>query len=460
MIKVKKGMKALVVGLGRSGVSATKLLCKKGIKVTVTDELNKSDLKESLDALEGYTYTAELGKHVLKTFSEQDFIVVSPGVRLDIKPLQHAEKSKVPIISEVELASQFITEPIIAVTGTNGKTTTSHLIAEMIAASGKTAFLGGNVGTPLSEYAIRRDKADWVVVEVSSFQLDSSFSFKPHIAVFLNVAPDHLDRYPSYEEYVQAKMKLAANMTEEDYVVLNFRDQKLMSNLSAGKPKALFFTSDSSSKMPAHLLEKFQGACLETPSSIQLRANRWKEHTYDVKTTLLRGLHNKENMMAALVAAKLAGVSNEAIQKVLTTFKPLPHRMEFVARKNQVAFYNDSKGTNVHSLLRSLESFNEPVILIAGGRDKGEDYTMLGTAIRRHVKNLILVGEAKEKLNRAIGDFSETFLVGTFEEAVYLAYQKSRSGDVILLSPGCASHDMFKNYEERGDYYKRIVNTF
>ncbi len=460
MIKIKKGMKALVVGLGRSGVAATKLLCKKGVKVIVTDELNKSDLKEALEALDGYSYHAELGKHVLKNFSEVDFIVVSPGVRLDIKPLQHAEKTKIPIISELELACQFISEPIIAVTGTNGKTTTSTLIAEMIQAGGKTAFLGGNIGVPLSDYASRRDKCDYVVCEVSSFQLDTTFSLKPHIAVFMNLAPDHLDRYASYDAYIQAKLKLKLNMTEEDYVIANLRDQKLMGLLSGCPAKQLYFTSDSLLKTPAHHVEKFQGAYLETPTTLHLMASRWKDHTFDVKPALLRGLHNKENMMAAMLAAKLAGVTNESIQKVLVSFKPLPHRMEFVARKNQVLFYNDSKGTNVHSLLRSLESFNEPVILIAGGRDKGEDYGMLGAAIRRHVKNLILVGEAKEKLNRAIGDFSETFLVGTFEEAVYLAYQKSRSGDVVLLSPGCASQDMFKNYEERGDYYKRIVNTF
>lgn len=460
MFKAKKGMKALVVGLGRSGVAATKLLCKKGIKVTVTDELNKSDLKDALDALADYDYNAELGKHVLKTFSEQDFIVVSPGVRLDIKPLQHAEKAKVPILSELELASQFISEPIIAVTGTNGKTTTSTLIAEILQAGGKSVFLGGNIGTPLSEYAARREKCDWVVAEVSSFQLDTAYTFHPHISVFLNIAPDHLDRYTSFDDYVNAKMKLKDNMTEEDYLILNLRDAKLMANLAAGRPKCLFFTSDSLAKTPAHHVDKFQGTFLEPATTINLRAARWKEHSFDVKPALLRGLHNRENMMAAVLAAKLAGVSNESIQKVLCGFKPLPHRMEFVARKNQVTFVNDSKGTNVHSLLRSLESFDEPVILIAGGRDKGEDYASLGTAIRRHVKNLILVGEAKEKLNRAIGDFSETFLVGTFEEAVYLAYQKSRSGDVILLSPGCASQDMFKNYEERGNYFKRIVGTF
>jgi len=460
MIKIKKNMRALVVGLGRSGVAATKLLCKKGIKVTITDELNKSDLKDSLEALEGYDFDLELGKHVLKTFCEQDFIVVSPGVRLDIKPLQQAEKMKVPILSEVELAAQFISEPIIAVTGTNGKTTTSTMIAEMIQASGKTVFLGGNIGIPLSEYAIRREKCDWVVAEISSFQLDTTFTFKPHIAVFLNIAPDHLDRYSNYEDYIKSKMKLKDNMTEEDYVVLNMRDQKLMSLLNGVKPKCLYFTSDSPKNMPPHLAEKFQGVYLEPATTVHLKCPRWKEHAFPVKESLLRGLHNKENMMAATLAAKLAGVSNEAIQKVLVGFKPLPHRMEYVARKNQVTFYNDSKGTNIHSLLRSLESFDEPVILIAGGRDKGEDYTMLGNSIRRHVKNLILVGEAKEKINRAIGDFSETFLVGTFEEAVYLAYQKSRSGDVILLSPGCASQDMFKNYEERGDYYKRIISTF
>jgi len=460
MLKIKKGMRALVVGLGRSGVSATKLLCKKGVKVTVTDELNKSELKDSLEALDGYDFDAELGKHVLKTFCEQDFIVVSPGVRLDVKPLQQAEKSKIPIISEVELAAQFIGEPIIAVTGTNGKTTTATLIAEMLQTAGKSVFLGGNIGTPLSDYCLRREKADYVVAEVSSFQLETTSTLKPHIAVFLNLAPDHLDRYRSFDEYIAAKMKLKDNMTEEDYIVANLRDAKLMSLLSGARPKLLTFTSDSLAKTPAHYAEKLQGAYLETPSAMHLKCGRWKEHVFSCQGVLLRGLHNRENMMAAMLAAKLAGASNESIQKVFQSFKPLPHRMEYVARKNQVTFYNDSKGTNVHSLLRSLESFQEPVILIAGGRDKGEDYGMLGTAIRRHVKNLILVGEAKEKLNRAIGDFSETFLVGTFEEAVYLAYQKSRSGDVILLSPGCASQDMFKSYEERGNYYKRIISTF
>jgi UDP-N-acetylmuramoylalanine--D-glutamate ligase len=460
MFKVKKGMKALVVGLGKSGVAATKLLCKKGIKVTVTDELNKSDLKDSLEALEGYKYTAELGKHVLKTFTDQDFIVISPGVRLDIKPLQQSERSKVPVISEVELASQFISEPIIAVTGTNGKSTTSSLIAEMLEAAGKKVFLGGNIGTPLSDYAISRDKVDFVVAEISSFQLDTTYSLKPHISVFLNVAPDHLDRYDSFDNYFLAKMRMKQEMDENDYIIANLRDQKIMAGLSGARSKVLYFTSDPHSKIPPHYLEKFQGMTLEAPGILRLVAARWKDHDFTGTGALLRGLHNRENMMAATLAAKLAGASNESIQKVLLSFRPLPHRMEFVARKNQVAFFNDSKGTNVHSLCRSLESFEEPVILIAGGKDKGEEYQPLARYIRRHVKNLILVGEAKEKLNRAIGDFTETFLVGTFEEAVYLAYQKSRSGDVILLSPGCASQDMFKNFEERGNYFKKIVDSF
>lgn len=459
MLKIKKGMKALVVGLGRSGVGVTKLLTKKGVSVTVTDELNKTDLKDALDQLANVDFQSELGKHVLKSFTDADFIVVSPGVRLDIKPLQHAQKTGVPILSEIEVAAQFIQEPIIAITGTNGKTTTASLVHEMIQAGGKTSFLCGNIGTPLSDYAIRREKCDFVVVEVSSFQLDSCFEFKPHIAVFLNVAPDHLDRYNGYDDYVNAKIKLKNAMIETDFIVTNLRDQKLMSLLSGAKPQAHYFTSESIAKMPQHYVENFQGVTLEA-GALKLHPGRWKEHVFPLQGSLLRGMHNRENMMAALMAAKLAGISNEAIQKVLTAFKPLPHRMEFVARKNQVTFINDSKGTNVASLLRSLESFREPVILIAGGKDKGEEYTPLGNAIQRHVKNLILVGEAKEKMNRSIGDMSETFLVGTFEEAVYLAYQKSRSGDVILLSPGCASQDMFKNFEERGDYFKKIVSRF
>lgn len=459
-IKIRKGMSALVVGLGRSGVAATKLLCRKGIKVTVTDELNKSDLKGALDALHGYKYRSELGKHVLKTFCDQDFIVVSPGVRLDIKPLQQAMKSKVPIISEIELASQFITTPIIAVTGTNGKTTTSTLIAKTIETGGKSVFLGGNIGVPLSEYANKKDKVDWVVAEISSFQLDTTLSFKPHIAVLMNLAPDHLDRYRSFDEYAQAKMKLLTHLDENDYVITNIRDSKLMSFVSGTRAKVLYFISDSMKQVPAPYVHSFQGAYLETPAQMVLKTPFWKEHSFALDQVKLRGLHNKENIMAAMLAAKVASITNESIQKTLVHFEPLPHRMELVARKNRVDFYNDSKGTNTHSLLRSLESFDEPVILIAGGKDKGEDYSVLGDMIKRRVKNLILVGEAKEKLNRAIGDLSETFLVGTFEEAVYLAYQKSRSGDVVLLSPGCASQDMFRDYEERGERFRTLVNSF
>ncbi len=460
MIKVKKGMKALVVGLGRSGVGATKLLCRKGVKVTATDELNKTDLKEALEALKSFDFEPELGKHVLKSFSDADFIVVSPGVRLDIKPLDQARRLKIPIISELELASQFISEPIIAVTGTNGKTTTSHLIAEMIKAGGKTVFLGGNVGVPLSEYAVRREKCNFVVAEVSSFQMDTTYSFRPSIAVFLNLAPDHLDRYASFDDYVAAKIKLCTNMTEDDHVIVNLRDLKLMTLLAGVRPKHLYFTSDTLKNVSPHYAEQFQGTYLDPVSTMHLKGTRWKDHSYNLQGGQLRGLHNRENMMAATLAAKLAGITNESINKTLTTFKPLPHRMEFIGRKNQVFFYNDSKGTNVHSMLRSLESFSEPVILIAGGKDKGEDYSQLCDAIKKRVKNLILVGEAKEKMNRCIGDLSETFLVGTFEEAVYLAYQKSRSGDIVLLSPGCASQDMFKDYEERGDHFRKIVNTF
>jgi UDP-N-acetylmuramoylalanine--D-glutamate ligase len=460
MFKVKKGMRGLVVGLGKSGVAATKLLCKKGVKVRVTDELNKTDLKHSLDQLEGLDFDLELGKHVLKSFTDTDFIVLSPGVRRDIKPLQQAEKQKVPVISELELAAQFVSDPIIAVTGTNGKTTTAALIAEMLSTGGKSVFLGGSSGTPLSEYACRREKADWVVVEVSSFQLETTYTLKPHIAIFLNVAPDHLDRYPTFDQYVETKLRLKANLTADDYVVTNLRDAKLMAGLADTQAKMLTFTTDPWARVPQHYQEKFQGTFLEPSSMIHLKTQRWKEHTFPLQGALLRGLHNRENMMAATLAAKLAGVTNESIQKVLTKFKPLPHRLEPIGRRNQVLFVNDSKGTNVHALMRTLEAFQEPVILIAGGKDKGEDFTPLIPFVRRHVKNLILIGESKERMNRAIGDFSETFLVGTFEEAVYVAYQKSRSGDVVLLSPGCSSQDMFKSFEERGERFRRLVGTF
>lgn len=461
MFKVKKGMRALVVGLGRSGVSVTKLLTKKGIKVKITDERNKTDLLDAIEKLKGVSYRAELGKHVLKSFCSPDFIVVSPGVPSEIKPLKQAEKSGIPILSEVEVASQFINKPIVAVTGTNGKTTVVHLIRDMFEASGKAVFLCGNSGIPLSEAVLTKDRYDFIVAEMSSFQLENTYSLKPAVAVFLNVAPDHLDRHETFENYVKAKMRLLMNLDESDHVVVNLRDPKLMEVTANIKPKVFCFTSDPVRRIPAALLEKHQGMSLESADTLLLKTTRWKDHTFEVGGTQLRGVHNKENIMAAALAAKLCGASNEGIQKAIVSFQPLPHRMEFVARKNQVKFYNDSKGTNVHSMMRSLESFrDEPVILIAGGKDKGEDYSVLEEIIENHVKSLILVGEAKEKLNRAIGDFTETFLVGTFEEAIYLAYQKARSGDVILLSPGCASQDMFKDYEERGNRYKEIVHSF
>ena len=460
MLKLKKGMSALVVGLGRSGVSATKLLVKKGFHVTATDMRTKTELGELFEEIEGLDCRLELGKHILKSFSDPDFIVVSPGISLDIKPLVQAVKSKVPIISEVELASHFITEPMIAITGTNGKTTTACLLGEIFKQAERPVFVGGNTGTPLSEYVLaRHDPNTWLVVEVSSFQLESCQQFRPHVAVFLNIAPDHLDRHPSFEAYVQAKMKLHANMTPDDFIVANLRDPQLMSHLSRVPSKAFYFTTDARKNIPVAFSEKFQG-CYFDSQGIHLETVRWKSGSFSVAPSKLAGLHNRENMMAALLAAKLAGINNEAIQRAFLSFKPLPHRMEYVARKNQVTFYNNSKGTNVHALLRSLEVFPEPVILIAGGKDKGEDYSTLVPVIKRRVKNLILVGETKEKMNRSVGDYSETFLVGTFEEAVYLAYQKSRSGDVVLLSPGCASQDMFRDYEHRGDYFKELISRF
>ena len=288
MLPIKKKMRALVVGLGRSGTSVTKLLSKKGVHVTITDERNKTDLKDYLDQLEGCDYDSELGKHVLKTFTEQDFIVVSPGVPLDIKPLQQAAKSGIPIVSEIEVAAQFIQEPIIAVTGTNGKTTTSHLIAEMIRAGGKTAFLGGNVGTPLSEYVLQREKCDFVVCEVSSFQLESCHDFKPHMAVFLNIAPDHLDRHGTFENYLAAKLRLKNKMTEEDYIITNVRDSKLMSALSGVGAKMMYFTTDALSKVPVHYQEKFQGGYYEN-AALQLVSQRWKEHSFRFKELFFEG---------------------------------------------------------------------------------------------------------------------------------------------------------------------------
>jgi UDP-N-acetylmuramoylalanine--D-glutamate ligase len=453
-----KGKRVLVVGFGLSGVAVVKYMAKQGAKVTVTDMKQRNELTESINACEEFKIEYELGKHVNKTFHTAELIVVSPGVPLNIKPLEEAREKQIPVISEIELAVQAIKEPLIAITGTNGKTTVTTLIGEMFKADGKTAYVGGNIGKPLLNYVTEGQKADVVVAELSSFQLEMTEKLIPAVAVFTNLEEDHLDRYPDMASYIAAKKRLLKVCDRNSFVVLNYDDPTIASFQSENPGRLMWFTRHNPMKVGGEFAEQFAGT-YHNPQAKQLVAKiNGKEELYDLAQFRLFGEHNKENLMAAICAARQMGVSQKAIQTVINTFKGVNHRLEFIRKKDGVFFFNDSKGTNVMSVKRSLASFSQnPIILIAGGKDKNMDFTPLQDLVKKKCKILILLGEAKEKINRAIGDHAETFLVGTFEEAVLLAFQKSRAGDIILLSPGCASYDMFRNYEERGDYFKKLV---
>ena len=450
-----KGKKVLIVGLGRTGHSAAKYLHAQGAKVTVTDTKHKADFTNVLKDLEPLKLVYEFGKSSEKVFLSHDLIVLSPGVPRALPEIQAAIKAGIPITNDLELARDAIKVPIIAVTGTNGKTTTTTMITEMLKNDGKTVFTGGNIGVPVLDVLNLGLNPDCVVLEVSSFQCESFTNFKADVTVLTNLEPDHLDRYPSIEDYYNAKRLIIQNSDESSTLILNMDNPASAKWAEGYKGKLLYFSKRDPLTIDGGISEKFKGTYLKRPKIISKISGR--ETTFDILGCRLPGDHNRENFMAAISAALCVGCSQTAIQKTIMEFRGVPHRLEFVRRKDGVTIFNDSKGTNVASVLRSIGSFNAPIILIAGGRDKDQDFGPLIDPVKKKVKNLILLGEAKEKINRTLGDFSETFLVGTFEEAVLLSFQKSRNGDVILFSPACASYDMFKNFEERGEYFRKLV---
>jgi UDP-N-acetylmuramoylalanine--D-glutamate ligase len=454
-----KGKKVLVVGFGVSGVSVAKYMAKQGAKVTVTDTKQKSELTESANAVADLKIEYELGKHNDASFRSAELVVVSPGVPLNIKPLDGTREMNIPITNEIDIAAAALKEPLIAITGTNGKTTTTTLLGEMFKNDNRPAFVGGNIGKPLLDYLTEGERADVAIAELSSFQLELTQRVVPAVAVVTNIEPDHLDRYPSYEAYIAAKKRLLQACDKNSYVVMNYDNPVTQQMGLEATGRLMWFTKKNPMSIGGEFAENFNG-CYYIAAQKRIFAKIFgKEESYDVSKIRIYGEHNKENFMAAICAARAMGVTPQAIQKTIDEFRGIAHRLEFVRKKDGVFFFNDSKATNPPSLLKALNSFPvNPIILIAGGKDKNFDFSALAEPVRQRCKLLILMGEAKEKMNRSIGDFAETYLVGTFEEAVLLAFQKSRNGDIILLSPGCASFDMFRNYEERGDYFKKLVH--
>lgn len=453
-----KDKRILVVGLGRTGVSLCKFLQKHGAQVTVTDHKSKPELASQLDQLEGLNIKFDLGGHSPKTFLAQDLVILSPGIPTNLKIFDYVKSQGIKITGEIEFASQFIKEPMVAITGTNGKTTIARLIQSFLEKSGVRVWCGGANNQPLVDYLMAEDRAQVIIAEVSSHMLELCEDFNPLNIVFTNLAENHLDRYRSMEDYVNAKRKIFKNTNQYTTSILNADDNavvELARDPAVQRGRIFYF-----SRKPALEPQIMNiGGAVNIGDEIRVRTGPQVE-LYNTKGIKMRGRHALENIMAAILVAREHGAKHDAIQEVMNTFRGLPHRIEYVRKVGGVLFFNDSKATNVHAVLRALDSFDENVILIAGGKDTNLNYEALRGPVRRKVKTLILVGEAKERLNRDLGDYSETFLIGTFEEAVLIAYQKSRIGDIVLLSPGCSSFDMFDSYEERGNYFKEIVGKF
>jgi UDP-N-acetylmuramoylalanine--D-glutamate ligase len=440
--------KVLVVGLARTGVAVARFLVGRGAQVTVTDMREEEKLSESLEQLADLDISFELGRHVPHSFLMADLIVVSPGVPMDIKPLQMARSQKRRVVSEVELASWFIEAPMIAITGTNGKTTTTTLAGEIFQNCGFDTFVGGNIGRPLIELASSGEKVERVVVELSSFQLEGVESFRPSVAVLLNLTEDHLDRYLSFQEYIDAKLRIFENQTAEDFAVLNLDDPLVAA--CAGRLKARVF--------PMSRLQELEEGISHRDGFITF-SHQGKVLRFGTSGFRLKGVHNLDNIMASLAAALLLRCDGDCAYQTVSTFKGLPHRMEFVREVGAVSWYEDSKGTNVGSVVKSLESFDANITLIAGGKDKGGSYEPLAPLVAERVSHLILIGEARFRMSDALGSLTDTHLVGSLEEAVALASSLTAPGGTVLFSPACSSFDMFKDYEERAERFKALVRA-
>jgi UDP-N-acetylmuramoylalanine--D-glutamate ligase len=442
-----RGRRVVVVGAARTGLSAVKFLNKMGASVILTDNRKKEEIEMTMGSLDRIPVELALGGHRVEAFLKADLIVVSPGVPLTIEPLVAAMNKGIPLMSEIELAFMFIDAPIIAITGTNGKTTTTHLLGRMIERQGKRGFVGGNIGRPLIEAPMEETPAEIVVAEISSFQLEGIISFRPWIGMLLNLNEDHLDRYPTYKHYCDAKKRLFMNQEAVDFSVLNRDDQGVMDIGEASKAYILTFGMEHASNPGAFL----------HGDTIVYRSPDGEEEHYNIVGTPLKGIHNRQNMMAAVIGARLSGCTKNLVESALHEATGLEHRMEYVAKINQVVYYNDSKATNTGAVIKALSSFAVPVILIAGGKDKGVELHEMRVEIEKRVKALILLGEARERMTRELAGSAPIFQVESIKEAVQTASTLAEAGDVVLLSPACSSFDHYRDYEERGEDFKARV---
>jgi UDP-N-acetylmuramoylalanine--D-glutamate ligase len=444
-----KGKKVLVVGLGKSGLAAALFLRRKGAQVTVSDVRSAAALGKEIPALLDEGIMVEAGGHGLLTFRRQDLIVVSPGVPLDTPELVQVRNFGLSVIGEVELAAHFLAGRSLAITGSNGKTTTTSLCGEILAAAFPHVQVGGNIGVPVIALVDQSREDGWSVLEVSSFQLETTFEFRPDIAVILNITPDHLDRHGSFENYVAAKERIFANQRSEDALILN-ADDEVASRAAARAKSRLFWFSRT------RIVR--QGAFVHD-GGIWFRATEQSAPEFILKAAAipLKGLHNVENLLAAVCSARLAGVAPEIIRAAVQQFRAVEHRLEFVATVNGVDYYNDSKATNVDAALKAVEAFPSGIHLILGGKDKGSDYRIMRPLIHERVKAIYTIGAAAEKITTHLEGAAPIVDSGTLDVAVTKAADAARPGDTILLAPACSSFDQFENYEQRGQIFKDLV---
>jgi UDP-N-acetylmuramoylalanine--D-glutamate ligase len=442
------GKSTVVVGLASTGISASRFLAKCGARVIATDAKAAEGLPD-VKTLAAFGVEIKAGGHSGIDLSGVDMVVVSPGVPFDHPFLNAARAAGAEVISDIELAWRFIDSPVIAVAGTNGKTTTTTLLGKALEDSGFNIFVGGNIGTPAVEYVENGGGADFCVLEVSSFHLETTRFFNPHIGILINITEDHLDRYRSFEHYAATKFRLFENQSEADFAVINVNDPVIAGNpVSFGRGRVIPFTVEG----------KCDGLFMEGGAIIHMMDGEKEE--YPVAGIRLTGLHNMENVMAVIGAARRAGVEKDSLVSTLASFSGLHHRMEFVRELDGVTYIDDSKGTNIGALQMALRGLKGPVVLIAGGVDKGGDYRVLAPLVREKVKAMVLLGEARQKIFDALGSVTKTVVAVTFEEAVRAARANASSGDTVLLCPACSSFDMFRNYKERGERFRSLVEAF
>ena len=443
-----RGKKIVIIGMGKTGVATAKFIGSQGGKVVVTDEKPRGEWDAQFDHIAGEKWL-ETGAYNAGIVGGADMVIPSPGVPPYNDILTAAVRKKIPLISEIELAYWFLKKPVIAVTGTNGKTTTTSLLGEIFTRAGKPVFVGGNIGNPLIEYAGTSQKEDFVIAEISSFQLQWIEKFHPFVSIVLNVTCDHINYHGSFDEYRCIKAGIFANQNESDYAVLNAEDPAQESMSRDIRAKIALFSS---------VKEVEQGIYLQNDALVFKMFDGSTEQ-YPLSMIKIPGLHNVENIMAAVMAARFCGCSRESIIAAVTDFRGLPHRIEYAGEKKSVRFYDDSKGTNVGSVVRALDTFSDPVILLLGGRDKDGDFDTLQPILKKKAKRVVLFGEARDRIGSLIGNGVVSEKKPTLREAVESAYRNATAGDVVLLSPGCASFDEFKNYKERGNFFKEVVRN-